>query len=560
MGLLRPHGPLARACLLLLALLAVVACAGPRPTPDLILSDGRIFTADSTRPWAEAVAVAGDSILAVGPADSVTALAGEGTRTIALEGRVVVPGLNDAHGHVFPSGSEARLELGSDAGGMPDPSRDELLAALREVVDTLPSGTWIRGTIGERVLFDRSMDRQPLDRITPEHPVMLSGWTGHGYLANGAALDELGFSDGDPDPPGGWLGRRDSDGALDGWLWEGAAIQAARRWAEPLARERHVAAVRAHARPLSGWGVTSFQQMSVALEIGELDDAVTAADVPVRWTAYRWGQPDSTVEEVYRRRPPADSALSAVRHAGVKWMLDATPIDRYAALREPYADRPDWHGRPNYTPDELRAILAGALESGEQPAFHAAGDSTIALLLATMRDLAPDSAWRRLRVRVEHGDGLAPDQIGAAADLGVVLVQNPLHFQPGVIGERFGERTAWIQPLRSALEAGIPVALGADVGGPGLNPWLNVMLAVRHPVNPGEALTREQAIVAYTRGAAYAERREDEKGTLSPGMLADLAVLSQDVFEVPLEALPSTRSVLTVVGGQVVLDELESVD
>lgn len=559
MWLLRPRGPSAPACLLL-ALLAVVACAEPPPTPDLILTDGRIFTADSTRPRAEALAVAGDTVLAVGSTDSVAGLAGEGTRTIALDGRLVVPGLNDAHGHVFPSVEAVRLAFGSAAGGMPDPSRGEVLAALRAAVDTLPAGTWIRGTIGERVLFDRSMDRRPLDRIAPEHPVMLSGWTGHGYLANGAALDELDFRDGDPDPPGGWLGRRGSGGELDGWLWEGASIQAVRRLAELASAERRAAAVRAHARPLPGWGVTSFQQMSAALHVDELDEAVAAADVPVRWTAYRWGLPDSAVEEVYRRTPPADSALSAVRHAGVKWMLDATPIDRYAVLREPYADRPGWHGRLNYTPAELRAILAGALEAGEQPAFHAAGDSTIALLLSTMRDLAPDSAWRRLRVRLEHGDGLAPDLIGAAADLGVVLVQNPLHLQTGVLGERFGERTAWIQPLRSALEAGIPVALGADAGGPGLDPWLNVMLAVRHPANPEEALTREQAIVAYTRGAAYAERRENEKGTIAPGMLADLAVLSQDVFEVPLEALPSTRSVLTVVGGQVVLDELETED
>lgn len=540
------------ACLVLLA----SACSEPAPVPDLVLTDGRVFTADSARPWAEAVAVAGDSILAVGPADSVSSLGGEATRTVDLEGRLVVPGLNDAHGHLTPSGDGARLETRPSA-GPPDPTRRELLAALRAAVDTLPAGTWIRGGFGTSILFDETMDRGPLDRIAPDHPVLLGAWTGHGWLANGRALEALGFGRQTPDPPGGWLGRRGDGRTPDGWLWEGASIRAVRRATELQPDRTKLREIRDRAAALARWGITTFQHMSVSFSVDDLARLVSAADVPVRWTVYRWGLPRDSVADAVRDGRDGDATPTGVRLAGVKWLLDATPVERYAALRQPYADRPGWNGRLNYTPQQLRVVLAAALERGEQPAFHVSGDSTMAVLFRTMREVAPDASWRALRVRIEHGDGLAPDLVGPAVEMGVVLVQNPLHFSSEVIPARFGERTRWVQPLASARAAGVPVALGADAGGAALNPWLNVMLAVRHPNNPDEALTREQALLAYTRGAAYAERREEAKGTIAPGMLADLAVLSQDVFEVPLEALPATRSILTVIGGRVVVDEAD---
>ena len=150
------------------------------------------------------------------------------------------------------------------------------------------------------------------------------------------------------------------------------------------------------------------------------------------------------------------------------------------------------------------------------------------------------------RVRIEHGDGLFPDLIPRAKALGVVVVQNPTHF--AVVGEdvlKIG------QPVRTLLATGIPVALGSD--GP-LNPFLNIMLAVTHPHQHSEGITREQAVIAYTRTSAYAEFAEKDKGTLVPGKLADLTVLSQDIFVVPLPSLPQTKSLLTLVGGQVAYD------
>jgi predicted amidohydrolase YtcJ len=302
------------------------------------------------------------------------------------------------------------------------------------------------------------------------------------------------------------------------------------------------------------WGVTSVQQMENDRDAGETLAALAEADIPLRWGLFEWPMPARSLGEP---RPPIvrPAALPArVRLLGTKWMLDGTPVERGAALRAPYADRPAWSGRLNFTPDELRTILRAALADSGQTALHVAGDSTLALVLRTMTELAPPAAWRTRRLRIEHGDGTMADLLPTMRDLGVVLVQNPLHLAtPQFLHARYGpERTPRVQLLRSALAAGIPLALGADAGGSGRNPWLNLMLATLHPSNPAEALTREQALVAYTRGSAYAERQEHEKGSLAPGMLADLAVLSQNVLEVPPEAIPATESVLTMIGGVIV--------
>jgi predicted amidohydrolase YtcJ len=158
-------------------------------------------------------------------------------------------------------------------------------------------------------------------------------------------------------------------------------------------------------------------------------------------------------------------------------------------------------------------------------------------------------------VRLEHGDFVSGDLLPVARRLGVVVVQNPTHFaiDPALLRRRYGRVPEQFQTVRSILAAGVPLAFGSD--GP-RSPGLNLMFAVTHPTDPAEALTREQAVTAYTRGSAYAEFAEHEKGTLAPGMLADLAVLSQDIFTVPTEALPATVSVLTLVGGAIVHDDL----
>ena len=222
-------------------------------------------------------------------------------------------------------------------------------------------------------------------------------------------------------------------------------------------------------------------------------------------------------------------------------------------MRQPYADPPDTSGELNFSQKEMEAILRESLQNNDQLLVHVVGDRTTAAFLNAMEATGGKKVWSGRRVRIEHGDGIMPDLRARARELGVIVVQNPTHLTlRELFIKRFGlERTERFQPLRSLVEAGIPVALGSD--GP-LNPYLNIMLASAYPGKPREALTREQAVTAYTLTAAYAEFAEKEKGSLEPGKLADLAVLSQDIFGAPAEDLPRTESVLTMVGGEIVYD------
>ena len=539
------------------ALLVLLPCAGQAQTtrpPDLILAGGKVFTADPARPWAEAVAVRGDRIVAVGTTAEVVRLAGRSTRTIRLGGQVVVPGFNDAHDHI--GGAEFGVRFETGAAPMPDPGPAVVLDSLAALARRTPPGSWLRTSVGLRILEDTAAHRAALDRAAPRHPVLLTAWTGHGAVVNSAGLRALGIPDDVPDPLGGWY-ERDSAGRLTGVMHEYAQWAALRRLYSEVDDQAVVASLRGYAAEAVRLGITSTQVMNGYLDPVKTVRVLRAARLPIRIRAIPYlmtGAAGRRVAEwaAVERRPAPLTVIS-----GTKWVLDSTPIERNAFMRAPYADRPGWRGRFDLPPDTIRAILREALATREPLMLHVAGDSTPRLLFALMRELAPDSVWRPLRVRIEHGDWLAGDLLAVARRLGVVLVQNPTHLalDPAMLRQRFGGIPAEFQQLRSVLAAGVPLAFGSD--GP-RSPFLNLMFAVTHPTHPGEALTREQAVAAYTRGSAYAEFAEREKGTLAPGMLADLAVLSQDIFTVPARALPATTSVLTLVGGAILHDELTS--
>jgi predicted amidohydrolase YtcJ len=279
------------------------------------------------------------------------------------------------------------------------------------------------------------------------------------------------------------------------------------------------------------------------------------AGTPIRWRIIRF---PVVIDE---QQSPADFAAlprqlsPLITVSGVKWILDGTPVERLAAMNAPYADRAGWTGALDLTAADVERVLRRALETGNQPMFHIVGDRAIDLLLSSMEKIAPAERWRPLRVRIEHGEFLTRDRFDRVRRLGVVNVQNPAHLTiPEVMTARYGaDRVTTVQPLKSIVAAGIPLALGGD--GP-LNPFLNMMFAIAHPNNPIEALTREQVVTAYTTGSAYAEFAEREKGQLKAGMLADVAVLSQDIFTVAADKLPATAAVFTMVNGVVAFDQL----
>jgi predicted amidohydrolase YtcJ len=512
-----------------------------------VLFNGRIITSDAARPTAQALAIQQDRILAVGSTQEIEPLATARTRRIDLKGRTVIPGLNDAHYHFSPQAPGHRLNFEAM-----DPSRADVVTGLTRAVATAPAGEWIFGAVGPRVVLDTTIDRAALDALSPAHPVLLRAFYGHGYIANSLALSRLGIADEQADPAGGSFERIGNSRRINGRFWEYAQWTPARWLANQASEKSALAALRAMNAEAVRFGITSMQVFST-LRIDRFAELLRKADLDIRVRAIPFAltsgaRRDVTEIGALATLPASGSKLTT---GGIKWVLDGTPLERGAALREDYSDRSGWRGTLNFPRHEIDAMIAEAIGADQQLLVHAVGDRTIEEVFAAMeRSKVPAAAWPAKRLRIEHGDGLESDLIARARQLGVVVVQNPTHFADAeVFARRWGTNH---QPLRSLLEAGIHVAIGSDGA---MNPFLNIMFAVTHPANPREALSRDQALQAYTLGAAFAEFSEQQKGSISAGKLADVAVLSQDPLAAPISALPSLHSVLTIVGGRIVHEE-----
>jgi predicted amidohydrolase YtcJ len=529
-------------CVICLA--AVVGCAGA--APETVITNAKIFTSNPAQPWAQAIAIRGERIVAVGDTRTVAALAGPATRRIDAGGRTIIAGINDAHQHVSIAPPHDRLELPFD------PTVEQIAQALRAQIATSPAGRLIEGEIAQAAWADSSFSRAWLDRIAPDHPVRLTSYTGHGTLVNSRVLSLIGVTDAVKDPEGGYFGR-DAQGRLDGRLEEYADYLSGRLLSSKTEPADIVASYRRFAAEASRFGITSVQLMGNALPIADVSNYLVEAATPLRWKVFRFPMRESGGDTMDSRSPLPPQPTPLVDVRGMKWILDGTPIERLALMREPYLDSPSERGRLNFSTERIEQFVGWAYGSEDPLAVHAVGDGAIDAYVSAIERAGRPEVWRAKRPRIEHGDLLSADLIARVKALGIVVVQNPLHFmRADLLAARLGpQRMAVLQPMKSLLDGGIPLAIGAD--GP-MNPFLNIMAAVSHPANPKEALTREQAVTAYTAGSAFAEFQEQQKGQLAPGMLADLAVLSADLFTVPLPQLPSLQSVWTMVGGKVVHD------
>jgi predicted amidohydrolase YtcJ len=527
----------------LAAAFALSACTAAGP--DAVLLNGKVFTANPAQPWGEAIAIRGERVIAVGETATIAAQAGPATRRLDLGGRTVVPGFNDAHLHVAPRPPRFLVKLSDN------PSARELEKGLVEADRLAPSGQRLQATIADQILDDSSIDRAWLDVRVANRPVMLVAFTGHGMILNSPALRLANVEDSIADPEGGRFGR-DASGRLNGRVEEYAEQLVWRRLAALVPPAEAAEAYRQQALEAVRLGITSIQLMGTGQPQSETVGQLLAVDSPVRWRVLRFPMREAGQELTDGKgmMPPQPSPRIDAR--GMKWILDGTPVERLAALRAPYADRPT-AGRMNLSSERLRQVVGWAYGSEDPLAMHAVGDAAIEAYFTSLAAAGRPETWRLKRPRLEHGDLLFPDLIVKAKALGVVVVQNPAHFTLGsLLLTRLGpERLQQSQPLKTLLAEGIPLAFGSDGA---LSPFLNIMLATTHPARPSEALTREEAITAYTRGSAFAEFMEKERGHLGPGALADLAVLSADVFTVPTDQLPSIHSVLTMIGGRIVHD------
>ena len=526
----------------MLCLAAGLACTASVAVPDTVLVNGKVFTSNLDQPWVEALAIRGERIIAVGTSQAMAAMAGAATRRIDLGGRTAVPGFNDAHIHTGPGIAMYDVTVPDD------PTTQQVAEALKAAAGAAPANQPLRLQFGGRVWDDDSVNRGWLDALARDRPVYLRAFTGHGTIMNSAALALVQFDESMGDPEGGRL-QRDASGRLNGRVEEYADELVVRRLRAKVPAAERPQAYRQFSLEAARLGITSVQLMANA---GPHADAVTdivAAESPLRWRVFRWPvrEAGQQLQDSKTFLPPQPSPRVDAR--GMKWMLDGTPIERLAAMRQPYRDRPAESGRLNLSPERIGQFVGWAYGSEDPLAVHAVGDRAIETYLAALEQAGRAEIWTRKRPRLEHGDMLMPDLVPRAKALGIVVVQNPAHLmlRETLLATVGPERVPHAQPMKSLLAAGIPLAIGSD--GP-LSPFLNILFATTHAVNPAEALTREQAVIAYTHGSAFAEFAERDKGRLMPGALADIAVLSADLFTVPPNQLPSLHSVLTLIGGR----------
>lgn len=508
--------------------------------PEILLFNGRIFTG-ATPPYVEALLIRGDRVVATGSTEQLLRDAGSDARRIDLQRRLTIPGINDAHLHIdmfLPVHTQLPFDT-------TDPRCAIVLERVRETVRTAPKDRPIFGTIGQTALFEDDCSAVMLDRLAPEHAVLLNTWTPHAIILNRTAVNMFAVPTADP-PTGGFYGKDQRSTAWDGVIHEYAFFQLFADLAKRVDDERARATLRGVLDEAARFGITSLQPMS--MDPARLARLLSDVGTPLRVRIM-----DFPATDVGRRKAHARTEVSdRVAYGDLKVILDGTPIERSAAMRAEHDDAPGLRGELNFSSEQIRDFLRASRQGDYQLVLHAVGDRTVATILDS---LAADEAsdWPERRLRIEHGDGVTPDLVSAVRRFGVVVVPNPSHLMlPDLLVRRYGaRRTQTMQPLRSLIDSGIPIAFGSD--GP-LNPFLNLMFATSYPSNPTEAVTLEQALGAYTQGSAFAEFADREKGTLEVGKLADLAVLSQDIFLVPPSALPATVSVLTMVGGRIVYD------
>jgi predicted amidohydrolase YtcJ len=557
-------------------LLSATASCGTdpgNPPADLVIRGGHILTLDEASPEVEALAVRRKNIVFVGAAAEVEALIGEDTRVIELEpDNLVLPGLIDAHGHYMSLGeSLMQLDLRT-----PD-SWEEIVTLVEAAVPEAEPGDWVvgRGWHQDKWNFppEPAVEGLPthagLSAVSPENPVMLIHVSGHGVFVNGKALELLGVTAQTPDPDGGEF-VRDASGEPTGMLRENAqelARAAVEEW-ESSRTPEEVDAYRRRQVALAGAnalenGITAFHDMGATFEtIDFFKQMADEGALPVRIYAHI-EEPAERLEERladYHMVGYGDGFLT-VRGIGEK-VLDGALGVHGGWLLEPYTDMPRASGF-NVTPvDDIRRSAELAAEHGFQMAIQGIGDRAVRELLdiyETVFVANPELA--DLRWRIEHCQVIHPDDLPRFSELGVIAsIRGVFATSDGPwVTSRLGwERTQERgYAYQSMFQAGATVINGTDPPVEDINPLVNFYLSVTRRMESGEVflpeqrLTREQALATYTVNPAFAAFEEDLKGTLTPGKLADITILSRDIMTIPEEEIPDVDVLYTIIDGEV---------
>ena len=554
------------AILLLSCALSSNLLAQIKPNADLIITNAKVWTVDTANPTAQAVAVLGDRMIAVGSNADVEALRSPATRVIDAGGKLLLPGFNDAHVHFVSGGMQLDSVQLNDA-----VSADEFARRIGEQAKRTSKGEWIQGGDWDETKWSSSAlpTRQLIDPVTPNNPVFVSRYDGHSALANSAALRLAGVTSQTPDPPGGAI-VRDAQGNPTGDLKD-AAMDLVSKVIPPVTHEQRLRAMRRALEHAAHVGVTSFQDMNdendsfddiraygELLQTGELTARVYVAPGIADW---------QELAKVGIRHAFGSSFL---RTGALKGFADGSLGSRTAYFFQPFSDDPSnlgLLGKQMQPLLQMRNRMTQADSAGLQICTHAIGDRAISTVLDLYADLVKSNPGIDRRLRIEHAQHMAEKDFARFAQLNVIASVQPYHaIDDGRWAEAYigHERASRTYAFRTFLNNGAHLAFGTDWDVAPLNPILTVYAAVtratldgKNPQGwfPEQKLTVAEAIEAYTMGSAYAEFQEQEKGSITPGKLADMVLLSDDIFSIDPAKIRDVKVLKTMVGGKVVWDQ-----
>ena len=543
---------------------AINMLAQSKPTADLIITNAKVWTVDKARPTAQAVAVLGDRVVAVGSNAEVEVLRGTTTKVIDAHGKLLLPGFNDAHVHFVTSGTRLNQVQLNDA-----TSVDEFTRRIAERAKTTPKGEWIEGGDWDETKWTPAKlpTKDVIDPVTPDNPVFLEHHDGHMALANSVALRLAGVTAQTPDPPGGTI-VRDAQGNPTGALKDAARNVVLKIIPLPSHDQRLQAMKRALERAAE-FGVTSFQDMNdensdsfadirgygELLQAGELSARVYVAPAISDW------QKQAQVGIRHAFGSPS------LRMGATKGFADGSLGSGTAYFFDPFNDDPNNSGllgEQMQPLSQMRDWMMQADATGLQICTHAIGDRAISTVLDLYTDVVKAHHGMERRFRIEHAQHMAAKDFARFAQLDVIASVQPYQvIDDGRWAEaRIGhERASRTYAFRTFLNHGVHLAFGTDWPYAPLDPVLTVYAAVtratldgKNPNGwfPEQKLTVEEAVQAYTMGSAYAEFQEKEKGSITPGKLADIVLLSDDIFTIDPVKIRDVKVLQTIVGGKVV--------
>jgi len=524
---------------------------------SLAVVNASVFTGSPV--LAEALAVCGERIVAIGTTAEIIALTATGTLVLDAGGALVLPGFIDNHTH-FMLGARQLLSIDLKSAG----TAGEFAALIAEKAQTLAKSSWLTGGNWDHEQWpEKALPTKDLiDPFTPHTPVFVTRLDLHMGLANSQALTLAGIDSHTPDPAGGQI-VRNSDGEPTGILKDAAMDLILRILPTPSDKDNAVAL--AHALEYAAsLGITSVQDVTSWEDWQTFQNCHSRGQLTLRLYARtpiaQWQQQHKWLAN----GPRGDEWL---RLGGVKGFVDGSLGSTTALFNEPYSDAPEHRGLVLQPPEELAELIAAADAAGLQSSIHAIGDAANHLLLDIFAKVEAANGPRDRRFRIEHAQHLTPDDICRMAAQGVIASAQPYHAADDGrwADRRLGwERAKMAYPFRSLLDAGVNLTFGTDWPVAPLAPLLGIHAAVTrqtlgggHPQgwHPEQKISAAEAIHAYTAAGAYAEFAENTKGILAPGYLADLVILDKDLFQIPADAIPHTRIAYTICGGKIVYQQ-----